>query len=172
MLAPELPLSYGAACARELLRQRGVAHAEEYIRQEASCSEGVEGVLGGIFAPQLARALSALSHESWVGGPLDDIDSVRQIPLRLRVNVPLVAMLGKHWVSVSGYDDDAFDIVDPEPYALGERCATEGMLDVGRFVERRGRRQSPSVRVMATSRAWCHRKAPVSTSKPISRSCP
>ena len=130
MLAQELPLSCGAACARELLRRGGFIHGEDAVREAASyCVMGIPS-LDGIFETGIQEAMNTLGGADWRGGSLPQaFGRIREL---IGTAAPMFVMLEAHWVLVEGIIDDDVQILDPKPFAASSH-ATEARLKLADF---------------------------------------
>jgi RHS repeat-associated protein len=131
MLGQELPMSCGAACARQLLRDRGIDVAESNIRDLAKYTERY-----GTEPSTLRDALNEL-HPSgqFKGGGVspDDLDVLKNGSFIARLKSPN----GSHFVIVDGVKDGKVFIRDPWPLngVTGNGSGTEGEMSLSKFMD-------------------------------------
>ncbi|HSO00441.1 MAG TPA: cysteine peptidase family C39 domain-containing protein [Candidatus Nanopelagicales bacterium] len=129
MVKQEHPLSCGAACARQLLLDDGIAKPEAEIREIALFSPD----FGGIFCSPLAAALEQLGGGRRYRGAVIDPEWHEV----LFENTPFVAMLADHWVIVDQIDDETVLVRDPAGLpGIDETVGFEGVMRRDVFEER------------------------------------
>ncbi len=108
MVRQEDPFGCGAACVRQLLRERDIEVSEAELR-ERCCFVEAEGTR----AEDMARVLRELSPGRWEGGTVER-DAIGAIAEHF---APFLAMLDHHWVIVDALGASEVRLRDPHDAA-------------------------------------------------------
>jgi ABC-type bacteriocin/lantibiotic exporter with double-glycine peptidase domain len=131
MFGQELPMSCGAACARQLLSDKGINTTESIIRELANFEPEY-----GIDASSLANALNKLSPESQFRGGSVPPEAFEALNKRGAWIARVKPSSGAHFVIVDGVDNNNVLIRDPwEDVAPGVGNGLEAKIPVSEFMD-------------------------------------